>query len=156
MTNYIGAGRCPAGRSIAGYGVPGTTDVIQGIPLAKSDATSADARRIDPQTRDFVVDEVTGRIEGMNSAQQQVYLALVTIKGSSADPNLGTNISRIQVFNDNTQADVENEVKQALSLLLNSGTIKIIKIETGKFGTTLGVKVTWRDISTNTVNYNII
>ncbi len=137
------------GTSPFGFGSPATTDVNVGRALAMTDGirTQGDARYIDPKTRDYAVDSDTGRILGMTSAQQRVYLALVTVKGSAADPTLGTDVRQVQTLAVNSIARIENATRAALAQLVNERAIRVVSIDVSVSGTVASIVVRWTDLS---------
>ena len=142
----LGAGMAPAGTSIAGYGQPATTDRVLKQPFLAVDGTVLNARSIDPKTRDYVLDS-SGRSLGMTSTEQQVYLATITTKGTSADSNMGTTINSIQVVRKNTSTEVEATVRASLQGLTSSGKIVIDSIDVSVSGGNLSIKIVWHDTS---------
>src|SRR5574343_541381 len=99
-TPNLGAGIAPAGTSPFGFGAPAVITTRETHLFAMSDMGETgvgSARRIDPTTRDYVIDAETGLTLGYTATQQNVYLALVTLRGSSILATLGSDVSKIQV-----------------------------------------------------------
>lgn len=148
----IGFGLAPAGTSQFGFGAPASAVAIVGRPFDMTDQfrTAGDSRRIDPTTRDFVIDEDTGRVLGMTANQQRVYLALITQLGSSADSLLGSEILSIETVTRNIVSRVDNEVRRALGPLVAEGSIEIVSVDAYAQNTHLRTKVVWLDLTDNT------
>ena len=149
-TPNLGAGFAPAGTTPFGFGSPATAIPLVGVPFDMADTGTGfvgTGRRINPDTRDFEFDPETGRALGMTASEQRVYLALITQKGSAADPKLGTSISSIQTGTGNLSQRVTDEVNAALSTLVSEGSIRIVSIEAYQKGTVLQTKVVWTDTS---------
>lgn len=81
-TPAMGAGHAPAGSSPAGHGTPATA--------AAGPDPSAGSRYVNPTTRDYQLNPVTGQMAQMPPTRQKVLLALMTARGSStAKPRFG-------------------------------------------------------------------
>jgi phage gp46-like protein len=154
-TSVLGMGFCPMGFSIFGFGSPATAGTETGNLLQQSNnSPSADARLIDPYTRDYVID-ADGVVTGQSSVAQQVFLAIMTTLGSSVEANLGSQFSRLKTFDQSTfQAKITNIVQQALSSLIKSGTIRLLSVVASQNanGVAGNVLINWVDQTTNTIN----
>jgi hypothetical protein len=141
-----GAGLTPAGLGdLSGSGVTGF--------LFKSPTTgeSLDCRKIDPRTKRYVFGE-DGRIQGMTSAQQNVYLAVSTDLGSSAVREIGNTLKTIKTIGRAFENQLRQVYVNALSRLVNAGHIELVSIEPQRFGTTGAfVLVRWRDLSSKQI-----
>ena len=155
MSNFLGAGQASAGISYAGYGTPATTDKKVGALFQKSNNEIGTVKSIDPIKRDYKINS-SGQLAGMNLVQQQVYLALTINKGTSASPNLGSKLNRIQLLSSNVDVEIEFAIKEALSDLLNNNIINIISISIDKNNLTKYIKVLWEDLTLKQINTNYI
>ena len=146
---YSGLGLAPLGTSVLGYGTPATSDSTTRAPylIEKGDTTQTqgDAALINPATRDFVVDPLTGQYKGMTGVQQEVYLALITVRGSSADGGMGQTFSTIQTLSPDTETAVKSKVREALARLVGRGAISIVSIAVRVVTTQLFISVEWLD-----------
>jgi len=113
MTTFTGAGLSSFGTSYAGYGTPTTTNPVNKTILIGNQGIAGQTRYINPITSDYEFN-ANGRIVGGNGIQQMVYLALLTVKGSSAMTELGQSFTKIQVLGSNYLTFVKNEVNAAL------------------------------------------
>lgn len=142
-----GIGFARIGTTPVGYGEPATDLSTRAAIYTKSDGTAGKVRLIDPATRDYVVDD-DGIFIGGDALSQRVYLALVTIKGSSVLDNLGQEFSKIRVSNENTELVMEDLVRAALSDLINEGSIDLVSTSVVIANSRATVAVKWRDRST--------
>ena len=107
-------------------------------------------RFINPVTQDYMFDS-NGHIVGGNGIQQLVYLALVTIRGSSAMIDLGQSFSNVKVIGANYVSLVKNEVNKALKPLIDQKKIVLIDVKVNRSGTNMSViDVKWKDLATGT------
>lgn len=114
-----GVGFSAAGNSPAGYGEAESTTAAQPNLIA--------ARYINPQTRDFEVDD-DGRYLSMSPLKQRIYLMLATNYGSAIGlPKFGSKITQIKVLNDRTPGAVQSAVRDALKQLTDVE--KLIRID---------------------------
>lgn len=129
-----GFGRMGFGGSPYGIRQPPDTDPNGGVIL-RDPATnqSSGSRKIDPRSRDYVVDAY-GRWVGMNNTQQLVLIAASTKYGSSAMRSLGQQLSAIDRITDDFAQRVEVELRRALAHLTGP---KIIEIRSVKITRTL-------------------
>lgn len=158
-----GFGRQPAGTSNAGWGTPGQAIAIEGGPL-RDPQTSAlmGSRRIDPHTRDYVVDQY-GRISGMADVQQLVQLAVHTERGSAAVRDLGQTLRSIQRVTSNFERHCLAVLTAALQNLIDLGLIEVtgfVSFKAGKAdnlqpGQTYG-RLRWRDLTTDEEHEELI
>lgn len=146
-TNNLGMGLCRCGLAVVGFGDVATADDIntQILPDA-SRQQSQDARFIDPSSKDYVVDQY-GRTVGDNSIAQQVYLALITTKGSCANFTLGNDFKKIKTYNSKTiQAQISTQVRLALKTLIDNKSITLINVSVVLSQVqTISIKVEWRN-----------
>ena len=151
-TGNLGMGFCPLGFSLFGFGVPANAGYQSGYTLEKNpDGPSGDARRIDPNTRDYTINE-NGLVVGQSAIAQQVYLAIVTTLGSSVNQNLGSEFSNIKTFDASTyQSQMLRVVQQALSGLIKNGSISLVSVDSflNSNGVAGNVTINWIDNTTN-------
>lgn len=140
----------PFGTVPFGYGTPAIANPNVGLVFRKTDSSLGNNRFIDPATRDYVIDEETGRIVGQDAMQQMVYLALVTVKESSAVFDLGQNFTSIKVITANIEAQITNEVKRALNHLTVKKQITINNVFVDVDANHVArIHVVWTDTSKN-------
>ncbi len=140
----------PFGTVPFGYGTPAIANPNVGLVFRKTDSSLGNNRFIDPSTRDYVIDTETGRIVGQDAMQQMVYLALVTVKESSAVFDLGQNFTSIKVITENIEAQITNEVKRALNHLTVKKQITINNIFVERDDrNVIRIHVVWTDTSKN-------
>lgn len=147
-----GIGKQPAGGTPFGIGTPATAPPIGGVILRDPiTGSSTGSRRLDPITKDYVVDEF-GRILGMNDVQQLVELAVSTDRGSSAVRTLGQELKKIDRITDNFVRRVTSTFERALKPIVDAGLIEVRSITVTKDavpGRAFAV-VVWRDLTTDT------
>lgn len=149
-TPYRGFGLAPFGLSPYGYGSPALANPNIGLIFKKQDNSIGSSRLIDPATRDYKVDPTTGRMLGMDDMQQMVYLALVTVKGSSTVALLGQSFTSIKIITQNIEAQIDNEVRRALEKLTQKKLITIdnVFVEVDEHNVAR-IHVVWTDTSKN-------
>jgi len=90
---------------------------------------------------------------GMNSIDQQVLLAISTVKGTAIVPTVGSNISDILQFDSDTiQAQITNEVEIALNLLIKQGSItldNVSVIQDSQVSSRLNVVINYTNLRLN-------
>jgi hypothetical protein len=132
----FGAGNSGAGNSIAGFGSVNTalsvdtnflpnpnTGAVMDAPLIQAVGF---VNQGGLPVLDLVYDQVGVNLQGMNSIDQQVVLAIGTIRGTSVNVNVGSELFNILVLNpDNYQALVQSEVNDALGALISSDSINL-------------------------------
>lgn len=146
----MGFGGSGFGSSPYGIGTP--TSASSGGKILRNTLTgqSTGSRRLDPKTKDYVLDEY-GRIEGMSNVQQLVLVAVSTEQGSSAVRTLGQDLKKIDRITNNFEKRVENVLRAALSHLTDDNLIEIKSITTTRLPTTgrAYTKLVWRDLTTD-------
>lgn len=148
MSEWSGAGLCPAGITPAGYGYQPLGETAKPQAFRMPDGSTGEAAKINAKTGDFELDE-RGQKLGMTGPQQMVLLALKTMRGSAA-----TDIG-IEPFPDRiseqTKRIVEARITNALADLRTRGIIELksIEIVEPKEGA-LAITVVWRDVSSGT------
>ena len=146
-----GFGNQPFGSSPYGIGTPAVYPGLGGAILrdAKTGA-SLGSRRIDPRTRDYVVDS-NGRILGMSKTQQLVYLAVSTTKGSAAMRSLGHELAKIDRISGNFFRRLSTTLHAAVQDLVNSGLIVVLGVRAQLVRPgVVYVALKWRDVSAKT------
>lgn len=148
MTAWLGAGLCPAGLTPCGYGYFQIQETATPRAFKLPDGSTGDAPLIDAKTGDYVLDD-QGQKLGMTAVQQQVLLALKTIK-DSAITGYGIGVFP-PTINDRTQTEIEALVTNALADLRLRGLValKSVKIVKPKEGALL-IYVEWLDVSRGT------
>lgn len=135
----LGLGRSGFGSSVFGYGTPGTVNsTAEKLYLDESKA-QRNAAAINTVTGDIVRDPLTGIHVGMDSVQQQVYLALRTIRGSAVVADLGINF-KIKVISDTIAQKVRDAVTEALADLVARQLVRIENITTERIKLT-GIRI---------------
>lgn len=151
-TPLLGLGACPLGSTPIGCGLPATADVITKTIWVTAEGAQGTAPEIDPVTRDYVVDSY-GHTRGYSTIQQQVYLALFTIKGSAADFNFGLDTSTLDKRTSNTAKRADTAVRAALKRLVDKRAIAIVSVDLKTLSpTSVRLEVNWRDTATDTLN----
>lgn len=127
----LGAGRCPAGTSAAGYGVPdaGTSPTNALFPDQRTGLPQT-GRLINPSTGDYVF-TADGRTQGTSTAAQLVYLAIKTARGSAAmSPSslapLGLDLSKASEQGPDFERQISAAFSAALAPIVKMGIITII------------------------------
>lgn len=152
-TPLLGAGLCPAGLSPAGYGIPEQIKV-DNRSLIKPDGEQGSSRLI--VKGDYVLNE-HGNHVGANDTKMKVYLALATVKGSAtASPELGQAFSTLKVIGPNIQNRISEEVKYALSSLIDSGEIELISTVVQRKDSQVKTLITWKDLQTQELSQSEI
>jgi len=148
----LGIGRAPLGRSSIGYGSPSVANSTSKKLLLDEFGVQRNAVKIDTVTGDFVRDPVTGIHLGMDSVQQQVYLALRTLKGSAVVQNLGIAF-KIKTLSETTEQKVKEAVIAALLPLTSRALVRLESVKAERLKMTgLSVVVTWTNLTTNETN----
>jgi len=152
MVSAKGLGLAGYGSSQYGYGTPATVNSTTAKLLLKTDGTYGNVPKIDPNTKDFVLDENGNKI-GDNSVNQMVYLALRTYKNASAVLGFGIDINKVKVINDNIQVKIQLMVSEALSDLISRKMITLDKVLVTRVKqTAIQVDVLWTDLTNNSQN----
>jgi len=150
-----GAGNSAAGLSVAGFGdldaagvitsefLPNPfTGAVMDAPLIQGGVNALD-----------LVYNSNNVLVGMNSIDQQVLLAISTVKGTAIVPTVGSNISDILQFDSDTiQAQITNEVEIALNLLIKQGSItldNVSVIQDSQVSSRLNVVINYTNLRLN-------
>jgi hypothetical protein len=152
---YKGAGLCPFGTSIAGYGSVAEADNTKHTLYLDSNNSQQNCRAIDPKTGDYMLDD-NDQFMGMTNIQQKVLLALTTMRNSSIQNNLGINLSNIQVIGRNFDYLIRNEINNALKDLINNKEILLLDIKISTKNNKALINILWKDLTTNTLQNNIL
>jgi len=147
-----GAGTQSAGLTYAGWGTPSAAPTWGGTVLRDtSTGQSADARAIDPVTRDFVLDSY-GQIVGMRGVRQMVLLAVTQALGSSAQKEVGRDFTKLDRLTNDFEQRVAKVLTQALQRLIDAGLIRVADITTTRAPQTGRVytRLRWYDLTTDT------
>lgn len=145
----LGAGFSPAGLTPYGYGTPDQAPEPGGKALRNAlTGQPVEARRIDARSRDYVFDAF-GRIEGMSSGQQAIYLAYATERRSSAVRELGNRLRDVKVITANFARQVEDILREAAAVAVAAGLVEILDVTVVRRGTSGAVsQVRWVDKTT--------
>lgn len=150
MPSTLGAGLAPAGTSYAGYGSPATASAIPTATVAAGlpNVAPANTALIDPGLRAYTYDGNGNRVYGTTAAQM-VYLACVTVQGSSS---LGADLGLAAppaVIDANYISNRTVQYQNAFAPLLRAGIATFVSITIQRSAAQQILElVTWRDLST--------
>ncbi len=148
----VGIGLAPLGSSSLGFGAPTRLNSTTAKLYLAADGTRKNAAAIDTVTGDIKRDPLTGIHLGMDGVQQQVYLALRTLKGSSVVLSLGIAF-KATTISATTTRKIEEAVRAALADLVLRQLVKIVAIKPERVKITgIRVDVTWTNLTTNETN----
>lgn len=151
-----GAGIQAAGTTSAGFGVATGAVAAGGAFLRNTkNGESLGARRIDPNTRDYVLDE-NGRILGLDYVKHAVQMSIHTERGSSAVPNLGQRLRELDRITPNFEKRVLAVLTEALEPLIRLGYIEVLGFSQFTIGSSANGlprgaiygRLRWRDLTT--------
>jgi hypothetical protein len=148
-----GFGSQPNGSSPYGIGTPAVSSGTGGKLLRDtSTGRRMGSRRIDPFTKDYVLDE-NGRILGMNNTQQLVLMAVSTDKGSSAMRSLGQELRRIERITSNFARRVDTTLRACVQHIVDLGLIEVLgtRVEIVRPGVSKA-RLLWRDLESGVEN----
>lgn len=152
-----GFGSQPFGSSPYGIGTPATAPE-QGGALLRDTATgqTQGSRKIDPFTRDYVLDE-NGRLLGVGNIKQLVQLAVSTTRGTAAMRRLGQTLREIDRVSPNFQRRVDHALREAVQHLVNDDLIEVVgtEVEILRPGVAFA-RLRWRDLETNTEDEELV
>lgn len=144
MPASLGFGYHSWGSAPAGYGTPGYELATPPRVYLDAARNQHDARAIDPATGDLLVD-ASGQAQGQHSVEVMVYLALMTTKGSAADPQFGREpwpVVKTQAM----PAQIRSIITSALASLVRRQLVTVNKIEVEDRGQSgVRVVVDWTD-----------
>jgi hypothetical protein len=152
----IGAGGCPAGAALGGYGVISTANVPNGATLPDQITNlPTTCRLLVPNAQNggrgdwaFTAD---GRVVGCSTVRQLVQLALSTVLGSACVTSLGMSFVGLQEKGPNFQRQVATAVANALAPLVKQGLVAIVSVKLADYqsnpDSALGY-VKWTDLTT--------
>lgn len=159
-----GAGRQKAGTTPAGFGTsePATT---RGGAFLRDTLTgkSFGVRKIDPTTRDYVIDE-HGRLLGMNYVQHVVQMSVHTEQGSAAVQSMGHRLRTMQRVTPNFEKQMLAVLTDALQPLIDRGYIEVLGFSHFRAGNnrnglrpgaTYG-RLRWKDLTTGEEHKEIV
>lgn len=108
-------------------GTPRVTLNTRGVPN-RNPYTGAQngSRKIDPATRDFVIDPATGQSLGMTNAQQLVYMAFKTDLGSSAMREIGQKLAKIKRIGPSFALEVDVELRRVVQHIVDQKVIEVV------------------------------
>lgn len=148
-----GFGSSPFGGGPYGIGTPAVSYTSGGkaLPIADYRNPKAGAQRarwINPLTKRFEVD-TNGQIVGMDAVQQQVYLALRTIRGTALPDSLGSDILSTQDVGDDFAARMRVAVDRALTRLIAAKLISVVSVDVSQFAEDgRFIRVRWLNLAT--------
>lgn len=151
-----GAGSQAAGSSSSGRGVAATATGLAGAFLRDTQTgESCPARKIDPLTRDYVMDDY-GRLLGMSYVRQTVQLSVHTERGSAAVQAMGHRLRELQRITPGFEKVMLNVLTEAVQPLINQGLIEVVgftayRAGDGNNGLQRGAvygRFLWRDLTT--------
>lgn len=147
-----GIGVQSAGASPGGLGDPNENPRRRGVVFRDTrTGLPMSARRIDPGTKRYVLDEF-GRITGMTAAQQGVHLAVSTDLGTAAVREIGNRLKSIKTIVASFQRELETVYTDALARLTQAGLVQIVDVTSKRVGSSRAyVQVRWRDLSTGAI-----
>ena len=152
-----GFGSQPFGSSPYGIGTPATAPEDGGALLRDVDTgQTRGSRKVDPFTRDYVVD-TNGRLVGMGNTKQLVLLAVSTKQGSAAMRQLGQTLRDIDRISPNFQRRVDHALRDAVQHLVNSNLIEVVgtEVEVLRPGVAFA-RLRWRDVETGLEDEELI
>jgi len=148
----LGIGFAPLGSTPIGFGAPSKLNSTTAKLYLGTDGARKNAAAIDAVTGDALRDATTGMHRGMDSVQQQVYLALRTMKGSSSVLSLGIAF-RATTISETTTRKIEEAVRAALAGLVLRQLVRIVSIKSERVKMTgVSVTVTWTNLTNNETN----
>jgi hypothetical protein len=139
----------------------GTPTVAQdGGSVTLKNAVSGEqdgSRRLDPFTRDYVLDSTTGRVKGMSDTQQLVYLAVCTDKGTSSMRSLGQELRLIERITSNFARRVDSTLRTAVQHLVDRKLIEVAgtQVDIVRPGVAR-VLLQWRDLASGNEEETLI
>jgi hypothetical protein len=142
-----GFGSQPFGSSPYGLGTPAVATDLGGATLADQNGVQQGSRRIDPLTKDYVLDD-TGRIAGMANTHQLVLLAVSTTKGTAAMRTLGHELKKIERISANFVRRVDTTLRACVQHLVLRGLIEVVgtSVQVARPGVGFA-KLNWRDLT---------
>jgi hypothetical protein len=141
-----------------GSGTPAVAQDGGGLALKNFTSGEQDgSRRIDPLTKDYVLDATTGRIKGMNDTQQLVYMAVATTKGTSAMQSLGQELMLIQRITSNFARRVDSTLRAAVQHIVDRKLIEVVgtQVDVVRPGVAR-VLLQWRDLASGNEEETLI
>lgn len=148
----LGIGLASLGSSPLGFGSPSRANSTTAKLYLSPTGQKRNAAAIDTVTGDLQRDATTGIHQGMDGVQQQVYIALRTLKGSAVVLNLGIAFKPTTI-SETTTRKLQDAVRAALSDLVSRQLVRVddVKAERVKM-TGILVIVRWTNLTTNETN----
>lgn len=145
-----GFGSQPFGSTPYGIGQPADVDPNGGKILADEfTGESRGSRRLDPRSKDYLVDSF-GRIRGMPNVQQLVLLAVSTELGSSSVRELGQELKKIERITNTFARRAASTMGAALQPLVDQGLIEVQSVTSTILANgRAAIRVTWKELTEN-------
>lgn len=151
-----GAGLQGGGTTSAGLGTSASA-TAQGGAFLRDTKTgiSHGARMIDPNTRDYVLDD-NGRILGLDYVKHAVQMSIHTDRGSSAVQSMGQRLRTLDRITPNFERRVLAILTEALQPLITLGYIEVLGFDQFTAGSAANGlmpgavfgRLRWRDLTT--------
>lgn len=139
----LGFGASGFGSSGFGFGTPASASSSQSRIFVQADGLQGNCAYIDPQTRDYVLDERGNKL-GWDSIRQRVYLALRTKLGSSVVTDQGIALPSGTITADLSIKN-KNAVNAALKTMVDANLIEVVQVLTIRRGqSAVQIQVDWR------------
>lgn len=135
------------GTAPYGLGTPATSSANAGVLLPNDKGETQGSRYINPRTRQYEYDS-NGRAKGMPNVQQLVELALLTVRGTSAQTDLGVE-EPSGVIGANFVERRKTSINQALSRLVTDKMIEVLSVDVDVDRRPIFTLVRWRDLTTS-------
>ncbi len=121
-----GAGLQGAGVTSAGFGTPSEATEPGGAFLRDTRTGKIfGARKIDPRTRDFVIDSF-GRLLGVEYVKHAMQMSLHTEKGSAAVQRMGQMLRAIDRITPNVEQRILLTLTEAVQPLISQGLVEVL------------------------------
>lgn len=147
-----GIGSAPLGSCPFGFGSPAKLNSTAALLFLDAQKVRRNAVQLNAVTGDVIRDASTGVHMGMDGVQQQVYLALRTLKGSAIVQNLGVSF-KVKTISETTARKLEQEARAALSDLVLRQLVEIVKITSERVKmTAVSISVTWKNLTNGETN----
>ena len=148
----LGIGAAPFGSSAFGFGSPVKQNSTSALLYQGPDGSRKNAAEINTVTGDIVRDAQTGIHKGMDAVQQQVYLALRTLKGSAIVQTLEIAF-KVKVISETTAQKIKQAVNEALSDLVTRQLVRVDSVTSERIKVTgIRVIVQWTNLTNGETN----
>ena len=152
----IGAGGCPSGSSLGGYGVisVGTSPNGACLPDQVTNLPTTCRLLVPNPTNGGRADwafTADGRVVGCSTVRQLVQLALSTVLGSACVTGLGMSFAGLQEKGPNFQRQVATAVANALGPLVKQGLVALVSVQVQDYQSNPDsalALVKWTDLTT--------